>query len=80
MLQPPSALALAAQNAGEDATAEEGPWRLTLDMPVMLPVMQFADSRELRETVYKANLTKASSGEHDNMPLIEEILQLRVNT
>ena len=50
---PPSALALAAQNAGDEATAEEGPWRLTLDMPVMLPVMQFADSRELRETVYK---------------------------
>ena len=54
---PPSALALAAQNAGEDATAEEGPWRLTLDMPVMLPVMQFADSRELRETVYKVRST-----------------------
>ena len=25
----------------------------------------------------QANLTKASSGEHDNQPLIEEILQLR---
>ena len=57
---PPSALALAAQNAGDGATAEEGPYKLTLDMPMLMPVMTFASSRSLRETVYKANLTKAS--------------------
>jgi oligopeptidase A len=78
---PPSALALAAQSAGEGATAEAGPYKLTLDMPMLMPVMTFANSRSLRETVYKANLTKASElsgdGEHNNMPLIEEILQLR---
>eukprot|EP01047_Picozoa_sp_COSAG01_P075390 COSAG01_NODE_12908_length_1666_cov_1.362476_1_plen_508_part_10 len=78
---PPSALALAAQNAGDGATAEAGPYKLTLDMPMLIPVMTFASSRSLRETVYKANLTKASelsgNGEHNNMPLIEEILQLR---
>ena len=74
---PPSTLALAAQNAGEGATAEEGPWKLTLDMPMLLPVMKFADDSALREELYRANLTKASSGEHDNQPLIEECLQLR---
>jgi oligopeptidase A len=74
---PPSALGLAAQNAGEGATAENGPWKLTLDMPMLLPVMQFADDSGLREELYRANLTKASSGEHDNQPLIEECLQVR---
>ena len=53
---PPSALALAAQNAGDGATAEAGPYKLTLDQPMLVPVMTFASSRSLRETVYKANL------------------------
>jgi oligopeptidase A len=74
---PASTLALAAQNAGGDATAEAGPWKLTLDMPILMPVMQHASNRSLRETLYRVNISKASSGEHDNQPLIDEILALR---
>ena len=37
-------------------------------------------SRSLREEVYRASLTKASSGELDNGPIIDKILSLRQET
>ena len=78
---PDSALALAAQTAAskgrEGATAEDGPWCITLDFPSYMPVMQHAKNRALREEVYLAFLTRASSGETDNAPLIERILEIR---
>ncbi len=71
---PPSALALAAQSArasGEaDATAEHGPWRLTLDPPSLRPALQHLARRDLRERLYRAYVTRASSGETDNAVLI----------
>jgi len=78
---PPSALQLAAQQAraaGEaDATAEKGPWRITLDLPSYLPFMQHATRRDLREQLYRGHVMRASSGEHDNTPLLRRILVLR---
>ena len=78
---PESALELAAQTAaakGHDgATAADGPWMFTLDYPSYLPVMTHAKNRELREEVYRASITKASAGDLDNTPLIDEILTLR---
>ena len=78
---PPSARGLAAQaanQAGEDgATPEAGPWRITLDGPSYGPFMQHARRRDLREQVYRAFVTRASSGDHDNTPVMEQILRLR---
>ena len=78
---PPSLRELASQaarEAGEEgATAEDGPWRITLDVPSFLPFMQHGARRELREELYRAHVTRASSGELDNTPLIERILELR---
>jgi oligopeptidase A len=78
---PASALSLAAQMARmegeENATPETGPWVITLDYPSYIPFMQYATNRELREKVYKASISKASSGELDNNPLIDRILELR---
>ena len=78
---PESALALAAQQAvgegHEGATPENGPWVFTLDLPSYLPVMTHAKNRDLREEMYKANITRASSGEIDNTPIINRILELR---
>ena len=72
------ALAAAAREAGDaDATAESGPWLLGLDMPRYLPFLTHATNRQLRETVYKAHVSRASSGDLDNRGLIEEILTLR---
>ena len=55
-------------------------WRITLHFPSYLPVMQYADDRALRETVYHAFATRAAEfdgAKFDNTPLIKEILQLR---
>ncbi len=68
----------AAREAGEaEATVDGGPWRITLDLPSYLPFMQHGRRRELRERLYRAHLTRASSGELDNTPLLASILRLR---
>ena len=58
-------------------TPEQGPWRFTLDVPIAMPFLQHCRKRDLRETLYRAYVTRASDGETDNAPLIDEILALR---
>lgn len=71
-------LAASAASAGEEgASAEEGPWRVTLDMPSYLPIMQHAASRELREEVYRAFISRASKDPHNNEAIVREVLELR---
>jgi len=78
---PPSLTSLAASSARaageENATAQDGPWQITLDFPSFGPFMQYSTRRDLREKLYKAYISRASSGELDNAPLLERILQLR---
>lgn len=78
---PESLRRLAAQGArdhGEpDATPEAGPWRITLDAPVLLPFLEHAERRDLREQLYRAYVTRAGEGELDNTGIIERILSLR---
>ncbi len=78
---PDSLLSLAAQAAraagSENATPENGPWRITLDFPSYSPFMQHSTRRDLREKLYKAYITRASSGELNNNLLIQRILELR---
>lgn len=78
---PDSLVSLSAQVArdagAENATPENGPWRITLDFPSYGPFMQHSTRRDLRERLYKAYITRAASGEFDNQPLIERILELR---
>lgn len=69
------------QAAREAAEAEgKAGWKFTLHMPSYLPVMQYADSRRLRETLYRGYATRASEfgpAELDNAPLIRRTLALR---
>lgn len=78
---PPSLLQLAAQVARQagaaDATPEGGPWRITLDYPCFGPFLEHSRRRDLREQLYRAFITRASSGTEDNTPLISRILSLR---
>jgi oligopeptidase A len=78
---PESARSLAAQKAVAEghvgATASSGPWVLTLDPPCYLPCMQHLKSRELRETMYRAFVTRASADDVDNSKIIQRILQIR---
>ena len=60
-------------------TARHG-WKFTLHAPSYLPVMQYADDRALRETLYRESATRASEfgkPEWDNTPLIARIVELR---
>jgi oligopeptidase A len=61
-----------------EATPDNGPWRITLEAPSFVPFMQHCKRRELREQVFRAFVTRASAGEWDNSPLIEQILKLRM--
>ncbi|MBX3189583.1 MAG: M3 family metallopeptidase [Labilithrix sp.] len=51
--------------------------RLTLQAPSYGPVMTFAHDRALREALYRAQVTRAASGEHDNRGIIRDVLALR---
>ncbi|XVE86900.1 hypothetical protein DITRI_Ditri18aG0072800 [Diplodiscus trichospermus] len=79
---PATALGLAAQTAvskgHENATAENGPWVITLDAPSYISVMQHARNRALHEEVYRAYITRASRGDLDNTSIINQILKLRL--
>jgi oligopeptidase A len=56
-------------------------WRFTLHFPSYFPVLQYADDRALRETLYRASATKASelgaNPDWDNTQNIIDILKLR---
>ena len=71
-------LAAIARAAGAaQATPEQGPWRVTLDVPVYGPFMEHSRRRDLRELLYRAFITRAAAAPHDNLPLLERILALR---
>ncbi len=76
---PESALGMAKQIAEREG--QDG-WVFNLEYPSYLPVMTYADDRELRREVYTAFVTRASDeGPHDkkfdNAPMMEQILALR---
>ena len=70
------------RHATREAAAAQGAegYKLTLHFPCYLPVMQNAQDRALRETMYRAYVTRASElGPEalDNTAVIDEILALR---
>ena len=65
------------ENEGAGATAEAGPYRLTLDYPALRPVLANCEDRSIRERVYRAFVSRASSGDFDNGETIRRILELR---
>ncbi len=68
-----------AARAAAEADGRPG-HKLTLQMPCWMPVMQFADDRDLREQLYRAYATRASElgpAGHDNSALMSELLELR---
>ncbi|MDQ5908165.1 MAG: oligopeptidase [Pseudomonadota bacterium] len=76
---PESARALARQTAEQRGL--DG-WLLTLELPSYLPVLNYADDRELRREMYSAYCTRASdqgpnAGQWDNHPVMEQLLALR---
>src|SRR3954465_5622678 len=79
---PADVLQAAHEAAMKDEKRAEGPpkWKFTLHMPSYLPVVQYADDRTLRETMYRESATRASEfgkPEWDNTALIARIVVLR---
>ena len=72
---PASSIAVAAEEAA--ARGKEGKWVFTLHAPSRLPLLQYANNRELRRKMYEGYTSLASSGENDNRPVINQILQAR---
>jgi oligopeptidase A len=69
-----------ATKALAEGEGKENSHKLTLHMPVYLPLMQYANNRSLRETLYRAYATRASETgptERNNTPLMREIVALR---
>ena len=69
-------------DAARQAAADDGKtgWKFSLRMPCLQPVLQYADDRSLRETLYSAYVTRASEfgkPEWDNTAVIERVLDLR---
>jgi peptidyl-dipeptidase Dcp len=67
--------------AAEQAKADgmEGKWVFTLSKPSLIPFLQFADNRDLREQMYKAYYNRGdNNNEYDNKSLINEMCKLRV--
>ncbi len=68
-------------DAARTAAQKEGRpgWRFGLQAPSYAPFMQYAERRTLRETIYRAYVTRASEfgkPELDNTPLIAQLLRL----
>lgn len=75
------------KQAARTAAEKDGKtgFKFTLHFPSYFPILQYADNRALRETIYRANATKASElgtifskyAEWDNSQNIVDILKLR---
>ena len=70
------------KQAAADKAAKDGRqgYTFTLHFPSYFPLLQYADDRTLRETVYHANATKAAEfgkPQWDNTGLITQLLRLR---
>ena len=77
---PADAKAAARAAAERDGAVARAGWKFTLQAPSYIPVMQYADDRDLRARMYRAYATRASEQgrpEWDNGPLIDRILALR---
>ncbi|MDO8306277.1 M3 family metallopeptidase, partial [Herminiimonas sp.] len=72
-----------AKQAARAAAEKDGKpgYKFTLHFPSYFPILQYADKRSLRETIYRANATKASDladqPAWDNTQNIVDILMLR---
>ena len=72
---PQSSIAQAADEA--KARGEEGKYVFTLHAPSRLPLLQYADDRDLRRQMYEGYTSLASSGKYNNYPVINDILRAR---
>lgn len=74
----PQSLVDAAANSAREAGIT-GKWVFTLHNPSIMPFLQYADNRVLREEILKAYLNRGNQpNEYNNTKIIEELVKLRI--
>ena len=73
----PETVVEAAAEAAGRPSGRDPAWRFTLHFPSYQPFMTFASHRKRREEMYRAYHTRAASGDLDNGPVIDRLLELR---
>src|SRR6478736_5636915 len=68
-----------ARAAARDSAQQKGKsgYRFTLQAPSLMAVLTYAADAALRERIWRAQSTLATSDKHDNRPIIARILELR---
>lgn len=66
------AAAIAAEQKGQ-----KGKWLFNLQAPSLIPFLTYADSRPLREKIWRANSTKAFKDQYDNQEIVLKIVKLK---
>jgi peptidyl-dipeptidase Dcp len=57
----------------------EGKWVFTLSKPSMIPFLQYAKNRDLREQIYRGYFMRGNNGnKNDNKDIVSKIVKLRV--
>lgn len=80
----PEAIKTAARESAKEALQEEGKeddpslYLFTLYMPSYSPFMKYSDNRELREKLYKLYNSRNVGGEFDNVGILKEITNTRL--
>ncbi len=71
---PASSIEAARESASSRGVAG---WRFTLQAPSFFPAMTYLDDARIREKLYRAHNTRATSGATDNRGVVARILELR---
>ena len=75
---PESLFAAAAETAAADSM--EGKWIFTLHNPSVMPFLQYADNRALREKIFKAYINRGNnSNGNDNKNVVKELVAARLD-
>lgn len=73
---PPSVSALAAETAKQAGL--DGKWVFTIQVPSMIPFLQYSEKRDLREKLHRAYFMKGDrDNEYDNKEIAKKIATLR---
>lgn len=74
---PDNLIANAAETAKENGM--DGKWVFTLHNPSVMPFLQYADNRELREQIFKGYINRGNNGnENDNNEVVKQLIQARL--
>lgn len=74
---PESVISTAAETA--IATGDSGKWVFTTQKPSMIPFLQYAENRALREKLYKGYINRGNNeNDKDNKQIVSDVVKLRV--